>query len=232
MELEAAKNMANEILASIADGFYALNQDWRFVYFNAHAEALLGRAADEVLGHRLFDVFPQVEGSEAHAKLRRVMAERRPLDFEMIAPILRRWMAFSVYPTREGGLSVYFRDISAQKQAEIEIVAAKAEAERADRAKSKFLAAASHDLRQPVQSLVLLLAVVERQIAADPAAVETVDKMKRALGGLKRLLTSILDISRLDAGVVEASLETVDLEALLARLTTEYAPKAAGLGLS
>src|SRR5271166_1485151 len=166
MELEAAENAANEILASIADGFYALNQDWRFVYLNPKAEAMLGEA------------------------------------------------------------------ISGQKQAEIEIVTAKAEAERANRAKSKFLAAASHDLRQPVQSLVLLLAVVERQIAANPAAVETVGKMKKALGGLTRLLTSILDISTLDAGVVEAALEAIDLEALLTRLATEYAPKAASVGLS
>ena len=111
-------------------------------------------------------------------------------------------------------------------------MAAKAEAERANRAKSKFLASASHDLRQPVQSLVLLLAVVERQVAACPAAVETVGKMKQALGGLNRLLTSILDLSSLDAGAVEACMEAVDLGALLGRLTTEYAPKAASRGLS
>ncbi len=232
MELEAAENAANEILASIADGFYALNQDWRFVYFNPKAEAMLGEASEEVVGRRLFEVFPKVEGSELHAKFRRVMSERRPLDFETIGPTLSRWVSFSVYPTPDGGLSVFFRDISGQKQAEIEIVTAKAEAERANRAKSKFLAAASHDLRQPVQSLVLLLAVVERQIAANPAAVETVGKMKKALGGLTRLLTSILDISTLDAGVVEAALEAIDLEALLTRLATEYAPKAASVGLS
>ena len=137
-----------------------------------------------------------------------------------------------MYPTREGGLSVFFRDISAQKQAETELVAAKAEAERANRAKSNFLASARHDLRQPVQSLVLLLAVVERQIAGYPAAIETVGKMKQALGELNRLLTSILDLSSLDAGAVEACMEPVDLGALLGRLTTEYAPKAAGQGLS
>ena len=55
--------------------------------------------------------------------------------------------------------------------------------------------------------------------------------MKKALGGLTRLLTSILDISTLDAGVVEAALEAIDLEALLTRLATEYAPKAASVGL-
>ena len=231
MELEAAKNAANEILASITDGFYALNQDWRFVYFNAKAEAMLGKASQEVVGRRLFEALPKVEGSEVHAKFRRVMSERRPLDFETIGPTLSHWISFSVNPTRDGGLSVFFRDISVQKQAENEIVMAKAEAERANRAKSKFLAAASHDLRQPVQSLVLLLAVVERQIAANPAAVETVGKIKKALGGLTRLLTSILDISSLDAGVVEAASEAIDLEALLTRLATEYAPKAASAGL-
>ena len=68
-----------------------------------------------------------------------------------------------MYPTREGGISVHFRDISEQKRVERERAAAKIEAERANQAKSKFLAAASHDLRQPVQSLVLLMAVAERR---------------------------------------------------------------------
>ncbi len=231
-ELEAAKGKANEILASIADAFYALDREWRFVYFNARAEAMIGRTAAAVVGRRFLDVFPQLDGAEIQANFRRVVAERRPLDIEAFGPVLRRWVAFSAYPTREGGLSVFFRDISAQKQAESELVAAKAEAELANRAKSKFLAGASHDLRQPVQSLELLLAVVERQVGAHAQTLATVGKLKQALGGLNRLLASILDISILDAGVVQANAESVDIHALLLRLTSEYAPKAASRELA
>jgi CheY-like chemotaxis protein len=78
---------------------------------------------------------------------------------------------------------------------------------------------------------VLLLSVIERQVAANPKAVETASMMKQALGGLNGLLTAILDISRLDAGVVEASVEDVDLGALLARLAGEYEAKAEDKGL-
>ncbi len=159
------------------------------------------------------------------------MESRRPREFEFVSPILKKWIYFSVYPTREGGISVYFRDISAQKAVESEIIAAKSEAERANRAKSKFLASASHDLRQPVQSLVLLLSLIERQVEANPRAIETARMMKQALGGLNGLLTAILDISRLDAGVVEPSMENVDLAALLGRLAGEYTAKAADRGL-
>ncbi len=231
-EIEAAKGDANELLASIADGFYALDGEWRFVYFNARAEAMLGRTSATVVGRRFLDVFPQLDGTAIQANFQRVVAERRPLDFEAFGPVLMRWVAFSAYPTGEGGLSVFFRDIGAQKQAETELVAAKAEAERANRTKSKFLAAASHDLRQPVQSLELLLAVVERQVGAYPEILATVCNLKQALGGLNRLLASILDISILDAGVVEANAEGVDIHGLLLRLTTEYAPKAASRGLA
>jgi two-component system, sensor histidine kinase len=229
--LAAAKEKADEILASIADGFYALDAQWRFVFFNVQAERILEQKRENVIGRPFFDVFPMVRDTQVHANYREVMATKRPLDFEFISPILKRWVYFSAYPTREGGISVYFRDISAQKTIEDEVVAAKSEAERANHAKSKFLAAASHDLRQPVQSLALLLAVIERQVAAVPKAVATAKMMKQALGGLNGLLTAILDISRLDAGVVEPSMESVDLEALLRRLGDEYAAKANAKGL-
>jgi signal transduction histidine kinase len=111
-----------------------------------------------------------------------------------------------------------------------ELAAARSEAERANRAKSKFLAAASHDLRQPVQSLVLLMALVETQIPANPKARSTLARMQKALDGLNCLLTAILDVSRLDAGV-EANPEPVDLAAMLRRLALEYQPKADKVGL-
>jgi PAS domain S-box-containing protein len=229
--LAEARDRADEILSSIADGFYALDAQWRFVYFNAQATKLLKKSRDEVIGRKFFEVFPQVQDTRVHDNYLRVMKSQRPRQFEYISPVLKKWTNFSVYPTREGGISVYFRDISAEKAVEAEIIAAKSEAERANRAKSKFLASASHDLRQPVQSLVLLLSLIERQVEANPRAIETARMMKQALGGLNGLLTAILDISRLDAGVVEPSIENVDLAALLGRLAGEYTAKAESKGL-
>jgi signal transduction histidine kinase/CheY-like chemotaxis protein len=112
-----------------------------------------------------------------------------------------------------------------------DLVASEAQAESANYAKSKFLAAASHDLRQPVQSLVLLLSVIERQVEGQPKAIETIAMMKQAVGGLQRLLTGILGISLLEAGVVEASMESVDVGDLVGRLAREYAPIAEAKGL-
>ena len=228
--LRRATEKADEILSSIADGFCALDANWRIIYFNERAEKLLELPHVGVVGRPLFEVFPALQESTVHAHFKRVMDERAPLEFEAMAPGLNRWIFFSVYPTREGGFSVYFRDITVRRRIEVEIVEARNEAERANRAKSKFLATASHDLRQPVQSLVLLMAVAERQVAADAKARATLGMMQKSLDGLNSLLTAILDISRFDAGL-EAHIEPVDVGAMLRQLAVEYKPRADELGL-
>ena len=116
--LAAAKQTSDEILGSIADAFAVLDADWRYVFFNRRAEEITGKARDEVVGRRFLDIFPAARDSEVHAQLQRVMAERRPREFEVISPVIKHWMFFSVSPTRAGGISLYFRDISAQKAAE------------------------------------------------------------------------------------------------------------------
>lgn len=167
------------------------------------------------------------------------VATGRPLDMTLslrgadggLRPFLTR-----VMPHRdgEGRVLQWFgtaTEITEQKQMESALREATLDAERANRAKSKFLASASHDLRQPVQSLVLLLALIERQVATNPRALETSRMMKQALGGLNGLLTAILDISRLDAGVVAPAIDNVDLRAMVDRLSSEYGAKAADKGL-
>jgi PAS domain S-box-containing protein len=149
----------------------------------------------------------------------------------VLRPFLTRIMP---HRDSEGRVLQWFgtaTEITEQKQMEEALREATLDAERANRAKSKFLASASHDLRQPVQSLVLLLALIERQVATNPKAVETVRMMKQALGGLNGLLTAILDISRLDAGVITPNIESVDLRAMLERLSSEYEAKAGDKGL-
>ncbi|MBI5163101.1 MAG: response regulator [Magnetospirillum sp.] len=102
-----------------------------------------------------------------------------------------------------------------------EALAAKAAAEREALARSKFLAAASHDLRQPVQSLVLLIEVLHGRVA-DPSVQKVTAQMEQALQALRLLLNSILDLSRLDAGIVVPDFQPVALGPKLARLGEEY----------
>ena len=102
--------------------------------------------------------------------------------------------------------------------------------EAASLAKTRFLAAASHDLRQPVQALAMYMAALQRE--SEPAAVATlVDRMGQSLNALTRMFEVLLDISRLDAGTVAAAPQWLDLTALLQRLHDEHSGLAAPRGV-
>jgi signal transduction histidine kinase len=102
----------------------------------------------------------------------------------------------------------------------------------ADAAKTRFLAAASHDLRQPVQALALTLATLQGERSASGQR-RLMARMQQSLQALGSMFDVLLDVSRLDAGRVPVNLAPVDLGELLQRLVDEHAPAAgaAGLGL-
>jgi signal transduction histidine kinase/CheY-like chemotaxis protein len=108
--------------------------------------------------------------------------------------------------------------------------AAKDDAEQADRAKSRFLAAASHDLRQPTHALGLYLGSIPVDHLAEPMR-DTLQRMGQSLTALQAMLEALLDMSRMDAGVVVPELRAFDLNAVLRRLGDEFAPLAERKGL-
>lgn len=116
--LRTARDEAFETLESISDCFYAIDADWRFVYLNRSALEVLGVRAEAVLGKRMFDIYPDIEGSISHVHLRRAMNEREPKHFESISPELGNWASYAAFPRKDGGLSVYLRDLSGQKARE------------------------------------------------------------------------------------------------------------------
>ncbi len=103
-------------------------------------------------------------------------------------------------------------------------------AEQANRGKTGFLAAASHDLRQPIHALGLYLDTL-RHRPLEPAAREIVDRMDGSVAALDSLLNALLDISRIDAGALVPRPRAFDLGALLHRLADEFAPEAAARAL-
>ncbi len=101
----------------------------------------------------------------------------------------------------------------------------KGKAEEASNAKSRFLAAASHDLRQPVHALSLFVAALRPRIVDHEAGrlLDNIDSSVQAMGGL---FNGLLDISRLDAGVVEVNAQAFALQPLLERICRDHASEA------
>jgi signal transduction histidine kinase/CheY-like chemotaxis protein len=105
------------------------------------------------------------------------------------------------------------------------------ELELANQAKSSFLRAASHDLRQPMHALGLLVSQLDER-AGDPETRRIAEQAQTAVTALQELLDAILDISRLDAGVISPEIKHFAVGTLLARLDTTFAPSASEKGLS
>lgn len=107
---------------------------------------------------------------------------------------------------------------------------AKERAERADRSKTRFLAQAGHDLLQPLAA-ARLSSTALAEIQRDEDGRRLSRQVERALATIEGLLKTLLDISRLDAGVMVPQITTVGLGQLLADLATDYGPLAAKRGL-
>jgi signal transduction histidine kinase/CheY-like chemotaxis protein len=105
------------------------------------------------------------------------------------------------------------------------------EAERANAAKTRFLASASHDLRQPMHAIGLLVGLLRERLQA-PELRGLADKTHQAVQAMEALFGSLLDVSKLDAGAVKPQPQTFDLQELLERIHQTYAPLAAAKGIS
>lgn len=122
-----------------------------------------------------------------------------------------------------------FVDITARREAELAMQAAKAEAERANNGKSRFLAAASHDLRQPLSALSIYANVLKSHIT--PASQPLLENLKDCVASMSGLLADLLDLSKLEAGVVTPNRSNFSIAEVLARMLSVHSPEAHCKGL-
>ncbi|MBV5298741.1 MAG: PAS domain-containing protein [Rhodoferax sp.] len=120
-------------------------------------------------------------------------------------------------------------DITEGKLHEAQIKAARLSAEAANHAKSRFLAAASHDLRQPLSALALFVGVLKTRTL--PQGAELVANIEQCIDSLSELLTDLLDVSRLDAGAITPRLGDFDIKNFLAALDSMHSAEARSKGL-
>lgn len=104
----------------ISDGFFALDQEWRFTYISPEAARLFSRIippGSTLLGEILWERFPHVLGTPAEAAFRRAIAEQVPVRLEHYSVPHQSWFEVRVVPANEGA-SVYFHDLTDQRRAD------------------------------------------------------------------------------------------------------------------
>jgi PAS domain S-box-containing protein len=117
---ETERARAATVLECVSDGVVAVDADWRFTWVNPTAEQIIGRRRDELLARVLWDALPESIGPLGH-ECRRAMADRIGIEFEGPVELQNRWFEIKVFPSEDGGLFVYFRDITARKRVEHEL---------------------------------------------------------------------------------------------------------------
>jgi PAS domain S-box-containing protein len=146
-----------QLLESMRDGFVAVDREWRIAYVNRAAELLVLIRRQRAVGASLWELFPTRPEHLARA-VRATMQDRQPRTLTGLHPegrIFRR-RAFDVRidPLPDGGLSLLFDDVTERLAKEVQLARLAAEAEEANRAKSRFFAAVSHELRTPLNAIV------------------------------------------------------------------------------
>ncbi|WP_431856010.1 PAS domain S-box protein [Azospirillum sp.] len=233
--LQESESRYRAIVETAVDAMVVIDGDGVVHAFNPAAERLFGYASEAVIGRNVRMLMPEPYASEHDGYLSNYRRTGVRKIIGIGREITGRRQDGSTFPAelavaewRAGGRRYYtgiMRDVSERRRAEDALRTSKAEADRANLAKSKFLAAASHDLRQPVQALVLFQATLVERLAGH-AAQPLVESMGQALGSLHMLLDSLLDVSRLDAGLIVAHPEDVPLTEVFERLAAEYLPQA------
>ena len=114
--LRQSEQRLTETLASITDGFVILDEEWRYAFVNDEAARLMGRRSERLIGRRVWDVFSGAVGGAAYESLQRAATERVRVEFDMFHTATQRWFNSKAYPKQDGGLAVYFEDITERKE--------------------------------------------------------------------------------------------------------------------
>jgi PAS domain S-box-containing protein len=245
--LTTPPELARDALEAAPDAMIIIDASGIVLYANRQVSALFGYAHDAVIGQSVERLMPErfrgrhVGHREDYVRNVRVRPMGAGLDlFGRRQDGVEFPIEISLSPIQDGDrvlVAAAIRDVTHRKRVEAELIVARRVAEqaretadRANSAKSRFLATASHDLRQPLQTLALLNGTL-RRIVSDAASLQAVSQQEQAIGAMSRLLNALLDISKLESGTIKPEPGEFTVARLFAELHQEFSRVAADKGL-
>jgi two-component system CheB/CheR fusion protein len=201
-----------------------LDPDLNIRFFTPATRAVFNVIAGDV-GRPLADLRSLAADDRLADDAKKVLKGAPPIAHEIEVPdgtwFMRRILPYRAHETKVEGVVITFTDITERKRAAKALGVSKREAELANIAKSRFLAAASHDLRQPLQSLALVQALLVHSVDEEKRT-KLVARFGQTLDAMTGMLNVLLDINQIEAGVVQAEPTDFVLDDLFNRLRDEF----------
>ena len=229
-----------DLLDSAPDAIIVVDKSGTIVFANRQVSALFGYAHAELIHSNIDRLLPERLRSQHVAHRQRYIehADFRPMGIGLDLSARRQDggefpVEISLSPIDNAGemlIAAAIRDVSERRQAQNELKRAREAADTANLSKSRFLATASHDLRQPLQTLSLLNGAMRRS-THDPDLREAFSQQEQAIDAMARLLNALLDISKLESGAIKPEVTDFKVSKIFLELRTEFAQLAAQKGL-
>ena len=238
-ELVGQKSLQETLLNTIPVPAFMKDAEGRYLTCNPAFEEYLGVSRRQLVGRTVFELAPADLAQRYRAADDALLRTGSLQIYEanvQCATGEQRTVQF--YKARfhnpdgsVGGLVGAMLDVTERKEAERELQAARRRAEQAVEERTRFVAAASHDLRQPLHALSLFVGQLEERARAIGDLQGLARDIRLCTDSLVELFDTLMDISKLDAGAVAPAMEELPVRPLLDRLATDHSPLAAQHGL-
>jgi len=230
--MDELSEITQHLLRFSPDALIVIDEQGRVRFANHTVTQMFGYAPDDLVGKSIDVLVPgrfrAKHGSHIAGFVRapdnREMGARIADLFALRADGTEFSAGIRLAPFRIGGklfVAAAIRDTTERRLINEELIAAREGADRANRAKSRFLATASHDLRQPMQTIRLLNASLLK-VVPDLDIRQLLMHQGQAIESMARLLNALLDISRLESGAIEPMVSDVRLVELCEELASEF----------
>ena len=229
-EIEAARAYLDSIIATIRQPLVVLDEELRVISASSSFDRIFSVKAEELIGRHLLATGDHLDVPALREFLGSIQARGTTIndhEVDIELPSLgRRTFSMSARllreePSAKRKILVAIVDVTEAKREGKALEAAKSEAERANIGKSRFLAAASHDLRQPLQTISLLQGMLEKRVH-DQATLKLVRRLDQTVSTMSSLLDKLLDINQLEAGIVRPAIVDFPINRLLDEMRTEF----------
>ena len=207
--LERQRTTSNDlqnVLYSTGVATIFLDPDLNIRFFTPATKSLFGVIPSDV-GRPLGDLTSLAADGALLTDAQTVLQSLEPIEREIEARsgawYIRRILPYRTQNSAVEGVVITFADITDRRRTADELGEAKRQADVANAVKSRFLAAASHDLRQPLQTLALVQGLLAKTVDGEKAQ-NLVARLDETLGAMSGMLNTLLDINQIEAGTVHA----------------------------